>query len=72
VDGQERDNVVMNRQTFYKHYLTDYKSYCNQWIQLSIEEAKIINNLNLDFGYHIINKEEERIKFHVDHVNHMV
>ena len=74
VDGHERADVVLSRQTFCKRYLTDYEPYCNRWIQLTIEEAKTINNLNLDFGYsyfHIITNEE-RIEFHVDYLNRMI
>ena len=75
MDGHERDDVVMNRRTFCKRYLTDYEPYCNRWIQLTMEEAKTINNLNFDFCYsyfHIINNDEERIEFHVDYLNRMI
>ena len=51
VDGHERDDVVANRSTFYKRYLTEYEPYCNRWIQLSMDEARTIKNLNVTFGY---------------------
>jgi hypothetical protein len=75
LDGHELDCVVMNRQTFCKRYLTDYEPYRNRLIQLTMKEAKTINNLNFDFGYsyvHIINNDEERIEFHVDNLNRMI
>ncbi len=70
VDGYNRNNVVANRQTFCKRYLTDYDSYCKHWVRLSVEEAKTTINLNMTFvcGYHnIITTNVEMIEFHVDY-----
>ena len=69
VDGHERDDVIANRQTFCKRYLTDYEPYCKRWVQLSVEEAKTTMNLNMTFGYgyHDIISNQDMIEFHVDY-----
>ncbi len=75
IDGHERDDVVMNRQKFCRHYLvTDYEPYCNRWIQLQIDEAKAIDNRNLDSGYSYFNvvNNEASIEFHVDYWNRVI
>jgi hypothetical protein len=51
VDGHERDEFVATCSTFCKRYLTDYKPYCNRWVQRSVHEAKTIKDLNPEFGY---------------------
>ena len=71
VDGHERDDVVANRSIFCKRYLTEYEPYCNRWIQLSLNEARTIKNLNVTFGYSYfdVQRNEERIEIHVDYWN---
>ena len=74
VDGHERDEVVANRSAFCKRYLTDYEPYCNRWVRLSVDEAKTIKDLNINFGYSYLDivSNEERIEFHVDYWNRIV
>jgi hypothetical protein len=52
VNGHKRDDVVANRPTFCKRYLTDNESYCKRWVQLSVEEAKTTMNLNMTSQHH--------------------
>ncbi len=59
VDGHERDNVVANRHTFYKRYLTDHMPYCKRWVQLSVEEAKTTMNLNMTFGLRLTQHHQQ-------------
>jgi hypothetical protein len=77
-NGLKRDDVVANRQTFCKRYLTDYEPYCKRWVQLSVEDAKTTMNLNMTFGYGyhniISNKDHlygiqscDMIEFHMDY-----
>ena len=74
VDGHEREDVVTDRCGFCKRYLTEYKPYCNCWIQLSVDEASTIKNLNITYGYsyHNIRSNEDRIEIHVDYWNRIL
>jgi hypothetical protein len=75
VDGHERNDVVANRSTFCRQYLTEYEPYdCNCSIQLSTDEARSIKNLNVMFGYSYFDNRsnKERIEIHVDYWNRMM
>ncbi|KAI2502628.1 hypothetical protein MHU86_11822 [Fragilaria crotonensis] len=52
-------------------YLTEFEPYCKRWVQLSVNEAKTIKCINIDFGYsyHDIVSNEERIELHVNYWN---
>ncbi|KAI2511392.1 hypothetical protein MHU86_3003 [Fragilaria crotonensis] len=69
VDGHERDDVVADRTSFCKQYLTEYEPYCRRWVQLSMNEAKLIKDLDVTFGYHYtdIRTGTPWIEFHVDY-----
>jgi hypothetical protein len=69
VDGHEREDVVADRTSFCKRYLTEYEPYCRRWVQLSMNEAKIIKDLDVSFGYHYIDIRTGApwIEFHVDY-----
>ncbi len=60
VDGHERDNVVANPSTFCRQYLTEYKPSCNCWIQLSMDEARTIKNLNIRLAIAILTSKVTR------------
>jgi hypothetical protein len=70
VDGHEREDVVADRTSFCKQYLTEYEPYCRRWVQLSLNEVKIIKDLDVSFGYHYIDIRTgvpSWIEFHVDY-----
>jgi hypothetical protein len=71
VDGHEREDVVANRKTFCKEYLTEYEPYCRRWVQISKEDAAAIKDLDTGFGYHYYNiiAGKDYIEFHVDYWN---
>ena len=74
VDGHEREDVVGARSIFCKRYPTDYESYCNRWVQISVDEANTINDLNADFGYSYFDivGNQEKLEFHVDYWNQII
>ena len=74
VDGHEREDVVSARSVFCKRYLTEFEHYCNRWVQVSVDEAKTINDLNVDFGYSYFDiiTNQERLEFHVDYWNRVI
>ncbi len=70
MDGHEREDVVADRTSFCKQYLTEYEPYCRRWVQLSLNEVKIIKDLDVSFGYHYIDIRTgvpSWIEFHVDY-----
>ena len=72
VDGHEREDVVATRNNFCEEYLTKFEPYCRRWVQLSVEEASAIKDLNLSFGYQYedIIAGKSYIEFHhVDYWN---
>ena len=71
VDGHEREDVVENRKEFCKRYLTELEPYCTRWIQVSKEDASMINDLDLRLGhsYFDILKNIDMLEFHVDYWN---
>jgi hypothetical protein len=71
VDGHEREDVVANRKTFCREYLTEYEPYCHRWVQISKEDAAAIKDLDVGFGYHYHNiiAGKDYIEFHVDYWN---
>ena len=52
VDGHEREDVVADRTSFCKQYLTEYEPYCRRWVQLSMNEAKTIKDLDVSLDAH--------------------
>jgi len=71
VDGHEREDVVANRVEFCNKYLTEYEPYCKRWIQIRLEKAQTIKDLDLTFGYHYLDivSNEQRVEFHIDYFN---
>ena len=69
VDGHERSDVVASRSAFCTRYLTEYEPYCKRWVQLPVNDAIAIKNLNSAFGYSYFDAStnEHRIEFHVDY-----
>ena len=69
VDGHERDDVVDSRRVFCRKYLTEYEPRCRRWIQLSQEEAKVIEGIDIEFGfcYDSAFTNEPWVEFHVDY-----
>ena len=69
MDGHERDDVVADRTSFCKRYLTECEPYCRCWVQLSMNEAKRIKDLDVFFGYHYndIQTGDPWIEFHIDY-----
>jgi hypothetical protein len=74
VDGHEREDVVGAHSIFCKRYLTDYELYCNCWVQISVDEANTINDLNANFGYSYFDivGNQEKLEFHVDYWNQII
>jgi hypothetical protein len=74
VDGHECEDVVANRNQFCREYLTEFEPYCRQWVQMTIEDASAIKDLDLRFGYHYedIDAGTSNIEFHVDVWNRFV
>ena len=70
VDGHEREDVVANRHSFCKNYLTIIEPYCRHWIQVPLREAATTKALGTNIGHHdfdIILYNENRVEFHVDY-----
>jgi hypothetical protein len=74
VDGHEREDVVANQNQFCREYLTEFEPYCRRWVQMTIEDASDIKDLDLRFGYHYedIVAGTSNIEFHVDYWNRFV
>ena len=74
VDGHKCEDVVANRNQFCREYLTEFEPYCRQWVQMTIEDASAIKDLDLRFGYHYedIDAGTSNIEFHVDVWNRFV
>ncbi|KAI2493715.1 hypothetical protein MHU86_20819 [Fragilaria crotonensis] len=71
VDGHEREDVVANRKQFCTTYLTKLEPYCKRWIQIPINDAIGMANVDVEMGhrYFDIVKDTEHIEYHVDYWN---
>jgi hypothetical protein len=74
VDCHERDNVVANRRTFCERNLTEHMPFCKGWVQVLVDEAKALKNVNLVFVYlyHGIVSNQDRVEFHINYWNQVM
>jgi hypothetical protein len=71
VDGHEREDVVANRQQFCSTYLTELEPFCRRWIQISINEALGMANVDVELAHRYFDnvKDAEHIEYNVDYWN---
>ena len=71
VDGHEREDVVANRKQFCSTYLTELEPFCRRWIQISINEALGMANVDVELGHRFFDivNDAEHIEYHVDYWN---
>ncbi|KAI2505686.1 hypothetical protein MHU86_8745 [Fragilaria crotonensis] len=70
VDGHERDDVVAYRTIFCRQYLTEYEPRCHRWVQLSLESAQTMKDIDIEFGFCYANASKDGepwIEFHIDY-----
>ena len=68
--GHERDDVVAYRTIFCRQYLTEYEPRCHRWVQLSLESAQTMKDIDIEFGFCHANASKDGepwIEFHIDY-----
>jgi hypothetical protein len=71
VDGHEQEDVVANCKHFCSTYLTELEPFCRRWIQIPINEALGMANVDVELAHRYFDnvKDAEHIEYNVDYWN---